>query len=400
MLTHPTVDKLHELRCTGMAKALAEQLASPEVDALSFEERFGLLVDRELTERYSRQLTNRLRRARLKHDACIEDIDFRHRRGLDKDLVLSLADGRWVREHLNVLITGPTGVGKTWVACALAHSACRHGHSATYLRLPRLLTELAIARADGRYPKLLASLAKTEVLVIDDWGLAKLSAENRRDLLEIIEDRHGVRSTIATSQFPVEKWHDVIAKGEVHLAGARATGLCAADEHADTVAAGAVRRNTIWIYYGTTSSTPTNYQSVTCQNRRNPGQVPANHSSQCRVKGWRAYIRVRWRVRRFRAGPQSGSHRHVSSPCSPNPACRFPAPGSPVGSCASYTDRRATRACRWSESPTSSAAAARRPLCIPSRVRRAVEPVHASTTSSLYGSTPSLMHVMLPESLR
>ena len=121
MLTHPTVDKLHELRCTGMAKALAEQLASPEVDALSFEERFGLLVDRELTERYSR-LTNRLRRARLKHDACIEDIDFRHRRGLDKDLVLSLADGRWVREHLNVLITGPTGVGKTWVACALAQA--------------------------------------------------------------------------------------------------------------------------------------------------------------------------------------------------------------------------------------------------------------------------------------
>ena len=119
-----------------------------------------------------------------------------------------------------------------------------------------------------------------------------------------------------------------------------------------------------------------------------------------RVKGWRAYIRVRWRFRRFRSGPQSGSHRLVSSPCSPNPACRFPAPGSPVGSCASYTDRRAIRACRWSDSPTSSAAAARRPLCIPSRVRRAVEPVDASTTSNLSGSTPSLMHVMLPESLR
>ena len=117
-----------------------------------------------------------------------------------------------------------------------------------------------------------------------------------------------------------------------------------------------------------------------------------------RVKGWRAYIRVRWRFRRFRAGPQSGSHRHVSSPCSPNPACRFPAPGSPVESCTSYTDRRAIRACRWSDSPTSSAAATRRPLCIPSRVRRAVEPVHASTTSNLYRPTPSLMHVMLPES--
>ena len=180
MLTHPTVDKLHELRCTGMAKAMAEQLASPQVQNLSFEERLGLLVDRELTERHSRQLTNRLRRARLRHDACIEDIDFRAPRGLDKDLVLSLADGRWVREHLSILIIGPAGIGKSWIACALAHSACRHGHSASYRRLPRLLTELAIARADGSYPKLLASLAKTEVLVIDDFGLAKLSAENRR----------------------------------------------------------------------------------------------------------------------------------------------------------------------------------------------------------------------------
>ena len=209
MLTHPTVDKLHELRCPAMARALTEQLASPQVQNLSFEERLGLLVDREITERYSRQLTNRLRRAKLRHAACIEDIDFRQPRGLDKDLVLSLADGRWVREHLNVLITGPAGVGKTWIACALAHSACRNGHSASYRRLPRLLTELAIARADGRYPKLLASIAKTEVLVIDDWGLAKLNAENRRDLLEIIEDRHGIRSTVATSQLPLEKWHDV-----------------------------------------------------------------------------------------------------------------------------------------------------------------------------------------------
>ncbi len=159
MLTHPTVDKLQQLRCAGMAKALAEQFDSSEVEALSFEERLGLLVDRELTERYSRQLTNRLRRAKLKHDACIEDIDFRHRRGLDKQLVLSLADGRWVREHLNVLICGPTGIGKSWIGCALAHSACRNGHSALYVRVSRLLSALAIARADGRYPKLLESLA-------------------------------------------------------------------------------------------------------------------------------------------------------------------------------------------------------------------------------------------------
>ena len=218
MLTHPTVDKLHELRCTGMAKAMAEQLASPQVQNLSFEERLGLLVDRELTERHSRQLTNRLRRARLRHDACIEDIDFRAPRGLDKDLVLSLADGRWVREHLSILIIGPAGIGKSWIACALAHSACRLGHSASYRRLPRLLTELAIARADGSYPKLLASLAKTEVLIIDDFGLAKLSAENRRDLLEITEDRYGIRSTVITSQLPVENWHDII--GDPTLADA------------------------------------------------------------------------------------------------------------------------------------------------------------------------------------
>ena len=218
MLTHPTVDKLYELRCTGMAKAMAEQLASPQVQNLSFEERLGLLVDRELTERHSRQLTNRLRRARLRHDACIEDIDFRAPRGLDKDLVLSLADGRWVREHLSILIIGPAGIGKSWIACALAHSACRLGHSASYRRLPRLLTELAIARADGSYPKLLASLAKTEVLVIDDFGLAKLSAENRRDLLEITEDRYGIRSTVITSQLPVENWHDIV--GDPTLADA------------------------------------------------------------------------------------------------------------------------------------------------------------------------------------
>ena len=210
MLTHPTVDKLHQLRCTGMATALAEQLGSPQVEALSFEERLGLIVDRELTERHSRQLTNRLRRAKLRHAACVEDIDFRQPRGLDRDLVLSLADGRWIRDHLNLLVTGPAGVGKTWIACALTHSACRLGYSASYRRLPRLLTELAIARADGRYAKLLASLAKTAVLVIDDWGVSKLSAENRRDLLEIIEDRHGLRSTIVTSQLPVESWHAVI----------------------------------------------------------------------------------------------------------------------------------------------------------------------------------------------
>jgi len=218
MLTHPTLEKLQTLKFSGMAAALAEQLQMPDIEELAFEERLGLLVDRELTERENRRLSSRLRRARLKHNAALEDIDYRQPRGLDKSLIQSLAACRWVTEHLNILITGPTGVGKTWLACALAQKACREGHTALYLRLPRLLQEMAIAKGDGRYPKLLATLAKTEVLVLDDWGLAKLTGEQRRDLLEILEDRHATRSTLATSQLPVEKWHDLI--GDPTLADA------------------------------------------------------------------------------------------------------------------------------------------------------------------------------------
>ena len=166
----------------------------------------GLLIDREVTARENR----RLRRARLKHNAALEDIDYRHPRGLDRALIQFLASCRWVSEHLSILITGPTGVGKTWLACALAQKACREGHSALYLRLPRLLQDMAIAKGDGRYPKLLATLAKTEVLILDDWGLAKLTAEQRRDLLEILEGRHGTRSTLATSHLTVDKWHGLI----------------------------------------------------------------------------------------------------------------------------------------------------------------------------------------------
>ena len=210
MLTHPTLDKLQALKFTGMATALAEQIAMPDIDEMTFEERLGLLVDREATERENRRLTSRLRRAKLKHNAALEDIDYRHPRGLDKSLIQSLAACQWVREHLNILLTGPTGVGKTWLACALAQKACREGHTSLYLRLPRLLQEMAIAKGDGRYPKLLATLAKTVVLILDDWGLAKLTAEHRRDVLEILEDRHGARSTLATSQLPIEKWHDTI----------------------------------------------------------------------------------------------------------------------------------------------------------------------------------------------
>ncbi|KXO10059.1 MULTISPECIES: IS21-like element ISSpu5 family helper ATPase IstB [Marinobacter] len=218
MLKHPTLDKLHALKLTGMAAALADQSATPDITDLSFEERLGLLVDREMTERDNRRMTSRLRRAKLRHNAILEDLDYRYSRGLDKGLVQSLAGCQWVKEHLNVLITGPTGVGKTWLACALAHKACREGYTAQYVRLTRLLRELTIAKGDGQYSKLLTNLAKVDVLILDDWGLMKLSAENRRDLLEVLEDRHGRRSTIATSQLPIEEWHGVI--GDATLADA------------------------------------------------------------------------------------------------------------------------------------------------------------------------------------
>ena len=218
MLKHPTLDKLQALKFTGMAAGLADQLAMPDIEELSFEERLGLLIAREITERENRQLGNRLRRAKLRHKAALEDLDYHVPRGLDKALIHSLAGCQWVKEHLNILITGPTGVGKTWLACALAHKACREGYTVQYIRLTRLMREMVISKGDGRYAKLLSALAKVDVLVLDDWGQLKLSAESRRDLLEVLEDRHGNRATIATSQLPVEEWHAVI--GDPTLADA------------------------------------------------------------------------------------------------------------------------------------------------------------------------------------
>ena len=210
MLIHPMLDKLQTLRFFGMLSALEEQMKMPDIEKLSFDERFGLLIDREMIDRQNRRFKTRLRKAKLRQNACFEDIDFRHPRGLDKSVIMQLASGQWIKEANNLLIVGPTGVGKTYLACALAHKACQLDYSALYFRLARLLQQLDIAKGDGRYEKLLKSFAKTNLLIIDDWGLKKLVKEQNHDLLEIFEDRHRLQSTLITSQLPVDHWHEII----------------------------------------------------------------------------------------------------------------------------------------------------------------------------------------------
>ena len=210
MLTHPTLDKLESLRLRGMVQALKQQWQQPEINELSFEQRLGLLVDRETDLRQTRQMQARLRKAKLRQNAVVEDVDFKQPRGLDRSQVLQLATCQWIKQKQNLLITGPTGVGKSYLACALSHTACREGYSVLYLRVARLFADLALAKGDGRYIKLLATFAKTDLLILDDYGLSPFTKEQRYDFLEILEDRHGLRSTLVTSQLPIEHWHEQI----------------------------------------------------------------------------------------------------------------------------------------------------------------------------------------------
>jgi DNA replication protein DnaC len=212
MLTEPTLEKLKALRLDAFARAWSEQHNDPKLHQLSFDERLALLVDTEWLSRENRRLERALREARLKiSSACVEDIDYPARRELDRTLIRQLATCRWVQEHQNVIVTGPTGVGKTYIACALANQACRKGFRVLYRRASRLFDELALARADGSYARGLARFARTDLLVIDDWGLAPPAELERRDWLEILEDRYGERSTLITSQLPPAKWHDHLA---------------------------------------------------------------------------------------------------------------------------------------------------------------------------------------------
>jgi DNA replication protein DnaC len=218
MLAQQTYDKLVDMKLHGMAHCFRDYLDQGSPKKLSFEERLGMMVDREWDDRQDRSLKRRLHLAKLRESACMEDIDYRHKRGLDRSVMERLATCQWIRNRENIVITGATGLGKTWLSCALAHKACREGFTTVFTRVPRLLHELHVARADGSYARLLSRLARTELLVLDDWALTPLAETERRDVLEVVDDRDGRRSTIVTSQLPVAKWHDTV--GDPTLADA------------------------------------------------------------------------------------------------------------------------------------------------------------------------------------
>jgi DNA replication protein DnaC len=211
MLTQPTLEKLKSMRLDRLASAWLDQQKDPDITSLSFDERLGMLVDAEWLARENKRLARALKEAKLKlSTACVEDIDYAARRELDKPVIKQLAMCRWITEHQNIVITGATGTGKTYLACALAQQACRKGYRAAYRRATRIADELLLARADGTHGNALKRYARIDVLVIDDWGMAPLKDQDRRDLYELLDDRHGARPTIITSQLPTAKWHDYV----------------------------------------------------------------------------------------------------------------------------------------------------------------------------------------------
>ncbi len=213
MLHHPTLDQLKELRLHGMAEAFTEMQGKAQADELAHAEWLALLLDREAAERNHRRLQYRLRNARLRHSqASIEDVDYRTPRRLDRSLFQQLATGKWIAEKRNLIIVGPCGVGKSWLACALGQMACRQDHAVLYKRLPRMFAELQLGRGDGRYPRLFRALTRANLLILDDWGPDRFNADARRDLMEIVEDRCQNASTLITSQLPVSSWHEVIGE--------------------------------------------------------------------------------------------------------------------------------------------------------------------------------------------
>ena len=210
MLIHPTLDLLADLGLHGMAKGFCDLAANPEGAALGHAEWLGLLLERESTLRQQKRFESRAEAAKLRHTAAVEDVDYRTPRGLDRALFLKLANCDWIRKRRHCLLTGPSGVGKSWLACALGYKACRENLSVFYQRVPRLFAALALARGDGRYARLLKQLARVDLLILDDWGPEPLTAEQQRDLLEIVEDRYNAGSLIITSQVPIDRWHDIV----------------------------------------------------------------------------------------------------------------------------------------------------------------------------------------------
>ena len=210
MLTQPTIEKLNSMKLTAMARAFADQMQCPDTTLLSFEERFGLIVDYQMTDLENRRMQNRLKNAKLRLSASLEDLDFKQERGLDRSTVMSLAMNQWVKSHHNILVTGPTGAGKSYLACALAQKACRDGYTTLYQRVPRLLHDIAVSRLDGRYNKIIAPICKCEVLILDDLLISPLIRNEQRELLEIVEERYDRKATIVTSQLPIKAWHNAM----------------------------------------------------------------------------------------------------------------------------------------------------------------------------------------------